>query len=81
MRQSPATTREAESVVRVIIDRTRVLIWLIWLILSITLSGSAVLIAVAQTLSMSKTIPNAMLALLSMNLFEMMSRWSCKRAM
>lgn len=63
----PTTTRAAESVVRATVDRTRICIWLA---MSAMLTVSALLVAVAQNVSTTKTVRDTTLAALAMDLTE-----------
>lgn len=61
----PTTTRMAESVVRANVDRTRICIWFA---MSAMLTASALLVAVAQHVSTTKTVRDTTLAALAMDL-------------
>jgi len=63
----PTTVRSAESVVRATVDRTRLGIWLA---MSAMLSLSALLEAVAQNFSTTKTVRDTTLAAVAMDLTE-----------
>ena len=61
----PTTTRIAEAVVRATLDRTRICIWLA---MSAMLTASALLVAVAQNVSVTRTVRDTTLAALAMDL-------------
>lgn len=63
----PTTVREAESVVRATVNRTRIYVWLG---MSIMLTISASLVAVATNFSATKTVRDTTLAALVMDLTE-----------
>ena len=61
----PTTTRIAESVVRATVDRTRIFIWFA---MSAMLTVSALLVAVPQNFTITKTVRDTTLAALAMDL-------------
>lgn len=65
----PTTTRMAESVVHATVDRTRICIWFA---MSAMLTASALLVAAAQNVSITKTVRDTTLATLAMDLTKVM---------
>lgn len=65
----PATTRIAESVVLANVNLTRICIWLV---MSTTLTLSAMMVAIAQKVEKTKTVRDSTLVALAMDLSEVM---------